>query len=67
MHYLGTVGQRDSDGRPVRAGGAGGAMASPDFDGSFNPISSSGWVDYAHHTSTAPPPDFYTFLRPCDA
>ena len=30
-----------------------------------NPISTKGPVDYAHHITTAPLPDFWTFLWPC--
>ena len=40
--------------RAVKARGAVGAMASPDFGRSVNPISIRG-VDYAHHIITCPP------------
>ena len=44
-----------------RAGGAGGAMTPPDFGRSVNPISTrSSRLQLA-------PPDFQTFLRPCQA
>ena len=52
-------------GRPVVHGGAGGAMAPPDFGRSVNPISTWG-TDYAHQIILAPP-DFQTYQRPCDA
>jgi hypothetical protein len=41
--------------RAVGAGGARGAMASPDFGRSVNPISTRG-ADYTHHITTVPPP-----------
>ena len=50
--------------RPVVPGGARGAMASPVFGRSVNPISTKG-ADYAHQIIRAPP-DFQTFRRPCD-
>ena len=56
---------RGCRGRPVVPGGAGGAMAPPDFDKSVNPISTRG-ADYAPASLLAPP-DFQTFLRPCEA
>ena len=48
--------------RPVVPGGAGGAMAPPDFGRSVNPISTKG-ADYAHQIVLAPP-DFQIFRRP---
>ena len=48
--------------RGVVTGGAGGAMATPDFGRSVNPISTRG-ADVAHEIILAPP-DFQTFLRP---
>ena len=30
-------------------------------------LSQAGGIDYAHHITTAPPPDFQTFLRPSKA
>ena len=45
--------------RRVVPGGAGGAMANPDFGGSFNPISTRG--DRLCLLAT---PDFQTFRRP---
>ena len=48
--------------RPVVPGGAGDAMAPPDYGRSFNPISTKGG-DYAHQEILAPP-DFQTFRRP---
>ena len=48
--------------RPVFPGGAGDAMAPPDYGRSFNPISTKGG-DYAHQEILAPP-DFQTFRRP---
>ena len=50
--------------RPVGAGGAGGFMSSPDFGRSVNPILTEG-ADYAHQIILTPP-DFKTFLRPCN-
>ena len=47
---------------PVAPGGAGGAMAPPDFGRSVNPISIKG-AYYAHQIILAPT-DFQTFLRP---
>ena len=49
--------------RGVVSGGAGDAMATPDFCRSVNPISSRERADYAHWIILAPP-DFQTFLRP---
>ena len=49
--------------RPVVPGGAGGAMAPPDFDRSVNPISTRGLAGYAHQIILAPR-NFQTFLRP---
>ena len=46
--------------RSVVPGGAGGAMAPPDF-GRLVDLISPGRADYAHLA----PPDFQTFLRPC--
>ena len=40
--------------RRVVPGGAGGAMANPDFGGSFNPISTRG-TDYDHLITTGTP------------
>jgi len=48
--------------KPVVPGGAGGALAPPDFVTSVNPISTGG-ADYAP-TSLLAPPDFQTFQRP---
>ena len=48
--------------RGVVPGGAGGAMAPPDFGRSVNTISTRG-AEYAHQIILAPP-DFQTFLRP---
>ena len=41
--------------RPVVPGGAGGAMAPPDFGRSVNPISTRGGADYAHLITTGTP------------
>ena len=40
--------------RPVASGGAGGAIVSPVFGQTVNPISTRG-ADYAHHSTTSPP------------
>ena len=49
-------------GRGVFPGGDGGAMATPDFGRSVNPISTRGG-GHAHQIILALP-DFHTFLRP---
>ena len=49
--------------RPVVPGGAGGAMASPDFGKSVNPISARG-ADQATRSLLAHK-EFQAFLRPC--
>ena len=52
------------DSRPVAPGGAGGAMAPPDFGKSVNPITTRE-TDYVP-TSLLAPPDLQTFLQSCD-
>ena len=59
--HLGIHGEA-SQGRPVIAGVAGGAMAPPYFGRSVNPISTKG-ADYARQIILAPL-DFWTLLRP---
>ena len=49
--------------RPVVLGVTGGAMASPDFGRSVNPVSTRVGANYAHQIILAPL-DFQTFLRP---